>query len=30
MPNLFSFFPALKPGVPFSTINAVELSLALG
>ena len=30
MPNLFSFFPPLKPGVPRSTINAVELSFALG
>ena len=25
IPNLFSFFPALKPGVPRSTINAVQL-----
>src|SRR6185436_10933204 len=30
MPNLFSFLPPLKPGVPFSTTNAVALSRVLG
>src|SRR5690606_29612578 len=30
IPNLFSFLPALKPGVPLSTINAVTLFLVLG
>ena len=29
MPNLFSFLPALNPGVPLSTIKAVELSFVL-
>ena len=30
MPSLFSFLPALKPGVPLSTTNAVELFFVLG
>ena len=30
IPNLFSFFPPLKPGVPFSTTNTVALFFALG
>src|SRR5436190_21826041 len=30
IPNLFSFLPPLKPGVPLSTINAVALPLFLG
>ena len=30
IPNLFSFLPAAKPGVPLCTINAVLLFFALG
>ena len=30
IPSLFSFFPPLKPGVPFSTMKAVALPLVLG
>src|SRR5687768_15334497 len=30
MPSLFSFLPAVKPGVPISITNAVELFFVLG